>query len=60
MEVEIGEMTSNVTAMDLSALKAEVITEVMRRVEEERRLRDRIDGDRRMRDRATDRPDGVA
>lgn len=60
MDVEIGELTSQVTAVDLAALKAEVIAEVLRRVEEDRRLQSRLDGDRRMRDRANDRPDGIA
>jgi hypothetical protein len=60
MDVEIGEMTSQVTAVDLAALKAEVIAEVLRRVEEDRRLQSRLDGDRQMRDRAIDRPDGIA
>lgn len=60
MDVEIGEVTSEVTALDLAALKAEILAEVLRRVEEDRRLQSRLDADRRMRDGATDRPDQVA
>ncbi|HEX8224036.1 MAG TPA: hypothetical protein VF605_09490 [Allosphingosinicella sp.] len=60
MDVEIGEVTSEVTAFDLTALKAEILAEVLRRVEEDRRLQSRLDSDRRMRDGATDRPDEVA
>ena len=60
MDVEIGEVSSEVTALDLTQLMAEVIAEVMRRVEEAQRLRDRLDRDRRMRDGAIDRPEGVA
>ena len=60
MDIEIGEVSSEVTALDLTQLKAEVIAEVMRRVDEERRLHDRLDRDRRMRDGAIDRRGGVA
>jgi hypothetical protein len=50
MDVEIGEISSEVTALDLTALKAEVIAEVLQRVAEDRRLRDRLDRDRQVRD----------
>ena len=60
MDVEIGEVASEVTTLDLTALKAEILAEVLRRVEEDRRLQSRLDSDRRMRPGATDRPDEVA
>jgi len=60
VDVEIGEVTSEVSAIDLRQLKADVIAEVLRRVEEERRLRERLDRDRQVRDGALDRPAGVA
>lgn len=60
MDIEIGEVTGEVSALDLRQLKADVIAEVLRRVEEERRLRDRIDRDRQLRDGALDRPAGVS
>jgi hypothetical protein len=60
MDVEIGEVTSEVTSIDLTALKAEILAEVLRRVEEDRRLQSRLDSDRRLRTGATDRPDEVA
>lgn len=59
MSVEIGEVTSDVTAIDLGALKAEVIAEVLRRIEEDRRLRERLDSDRRLRAGAIDRPEDL-
>lgn len=59
MDIEIGEVSSEVTALDLTQLKEEVIAEVMRRVGEEQRLRERLDRDRRMRDGAVDRPEGI-
>lgn len=60
MEVEIGEVTSEVSAIDLRQLKADVIAEVLRRIDEEHRLRERLDRDRQVRDGALDRPPGVA
>lgn len=59
MEVEIGEVTGEVTAIDLAALKAGIIAEVMQRIEEDRRLRDRLDSDRRLRSSATARPEDL-
>lgn len=59
MSVDIGEVTSDVTAIDLGALKAEVIAEVLRRIEEDRRLRERLDSDRRLRAGAIDRPEDL-
>lgn len=59
MNVDIGEVTSDVTAIDLAALKAEIIAEVMRRIDEDRRLRDRLDSDRRLRSGALDRPEDL-
>jgi len=59
MSVEIGEVTGDVTAIDLAALKAEIIADVMRRIEDERRLRDRLDADRRLRSGALDRPEDL-
>jgi hypothetical protein len=60
MDVEIGELSSDVTALDLTQLKADVVAEVLRRVEEERRLRDRLDRDRQVREGALDRAPGVS
>lgn len=59
MEVEIGEVTGEVTAIDLAALKAGIIAEVLQRIEEDRRLRDRLDSDRRLRSSATARPEDL-
>jgi hypothetical protein len=60
MDVEIGEVTSEVSAIDLRQLKADVIAEVLRRIEEDHRLRERLDRDRQVKDGALDRPAGVA
>lgn len=57
MDVEIGEVASEVTALDLTQLKAEVIADVMRRIADERRLAERLDRDRLPRDGALARPD---
>lgn len=60
MDVEIGEVSSQVNVLDLRALKAEILAEVLARVAEDKRLSDRHDADRQLRQRASDRPDGVA
>ncbi len=59
MEVEIGEVTGEVTAIDLAALKAGIIAEVMQRIDEDRRLSDRLNADRRLRNNATARPEDL-
>lgn len=59
MEVEIGEVTGEVTAIDLAALKAGIIAEVMQRIDEDRHLRDRLNADRRLRNNATARPEDL-
>lgn len=60
MDVDIGEVRSEMTVLDLRALKAEIVAEILQRTAEDARLRARQDGDRRIRERAGDRPDGVA
>ncbi|TIX49634.1 hypothetical protein [Alteraurantiacibacter aquimixticola] len=59
MEIEIGEVSSDVTAIDLAALKAELVDQIMRQIAEDRRLQDRIDSDRRLRNSATNRPEDL-
>lgn len=60
MDIEIGEVSSHITAVDMAPLKAEIIREVTRMIQEERTLRERLDRDRRVQDGALDRPAGVA
>lgn len=60
MDVDVGEVRSEMTVLDLRALKAEIIAEVLARTADDARMSARQDGDRRIRERAGDRPDGVA
>jgi len=46
MTLDIQEMTGEALAVDLHALKAEIVAEVVRRVEEERRLAERMRDER--------------
>jgi hypothetical protein len=59
MDIEIGEVSSDISAIDLATIKAEVIAEVLRRVAEDRRLSERLEGDRRIRHGALDRPEDL-
>ena len=59
MDIEIGEVTSEVVSIDLKALRAEITTDVLRRIDEDARLKTRHDVDRRLRDRASDDPDRI-
>jgi hypothetical protein len=59
MDIEIGEVSGEVSAIDLATIKAEVIAEVMRRLEEDHRLSRRLDADRRVRGGALDRPEDL-
>lgn len=60
MDVEIGEVASQVTVLDLRALKAEILAEVLQRTADDARMSARQDADRQLRARASDRPDAVA
>jgi hypothetical protein len=60
MDIEIQEVSSQVTVLDLRALKAEILAEVLQRTAEDARLNARQDADRQIRPRASDRPDEVA
>jgi hypothetical protein len=60
MDIDIGEVSSELTVLDLSALKAEILAEVQRRQAEEARMAARRDAERRLRPSASDRPDEVA
>jgi hypothetical protein len=59
MDIEIGEVTSEVVSIDLKALRAEITADVLRRIDEDARLKTRHDADRRLRDRASDDPDRI-
>lgn len=60
MDIEIGEVSSEMTVLDLRALKAEILAEVQERHAEEARMAARRDAERRLRMSASDRPDEVA
>lgn len=60
MDIEIGEVTSELTMLDLRAIKAEILHDVMSRLAEEDRLKAKRNDERRIRQGATDRPDEVA
>jgi hypothetical protein len=59
MDIEIEEMDASLTVIDLKAIKAEIITEVMARLADDRRLEKRRDNDRKVAAGATRRPDEV-
>lgn len=56
MEIDIQEMTGEAVAFDIRTLKSEIVAEVMQRIEEERRLGDRLRQDRALRTTALRRP----
>ena len=60
MDIHIEEVNSELTVLDLRALKAEILAEVMQRTTEEARLAAKRDADRKLRPSASDRPDEVA
>ncbi len=59
MDVEIEEMNASLTVMDLKAIKAEVIAEVMARLADDKRLDKRRETDRKMDAGASRRPDSL-
>ncbi|WP_157217408.1 hypothetical protein [Flavisphingomonas formosensis] len=59
MDVEIEEMNASLTVMDLKAIKAEVIAEVMARLSDDKRLEKRRENDRKLADGASRRPDDL-
>ena len=56
MDIDIQEMTGDALAVDLQLLKSEVVAEVMRRIEQERRQDDRLQQERSLRSSALSRP----
>ena len=54
MDIEIGEVNSELTVLDLRAMKAEILAEVMQRIAEEARLTKKRDDERRLRPGALD------
>ncbi|MDJ0628971.1 MAG: hypothetical protein QNJ44_11985 [Rhodobacter sp.] len=56
MEIDIQEMTGEALSVDLASLKAEIVAEVLQRIEEERRLGDRLQRERALRPSALSRP----
>lgn len=56
MDVDIQEMTGEALTLDIRSLKSEIVAEVMRRIEEERRLGERLNQERALRTSALDRP----
>lgn len=56
MDVDIQEMTSEVTTLDTRTLKSEIITEVMRLIEEQNRQSERLKQERGLRTSALSRP----
>jgi hypothetical protein len=59
MDVEIEEMNASLTVVDLKALKAEVIAEVMARLADDRRLEKRRENDRKVAAGASRRRDEI-
>jgi hypothetical protein len=59
MDVEIEEMNASLTVVDLKAFKAEVIAEVMARLEDDKRLEKRRENDRKVAAGASRRPDEI-
>jgi hypothetical protein len=59
MDIEIGEVSSEISAIDLRAIKAELIADILRRLAEDRRLSERLEADRRVRHGALDRPEDL-
>jgi regulator of protease activity HflC (stomatin/prohibitin superfamily) len=60
MDIDIAEVNSDLTVLDLRALKAEILAEVQQRHAEEARMQAKRDAERRLRSSASDRPDEVA
>jgi hypothetical protein len=56
MDIDIQEMNGEALSLDIGTLKSEVVAEVLRRIEEERRLGDRLHRERALRTSALRRP----
>ncbi len=56
MDIDIEEMTGEATVLDLGALRRQIVAEVLQRIEDDRRLRDRLEEARAPRASALRRP----